>query len=104
MLNENDKRIEEILNSLEGAQRATPGPYFFTRLQQRLKSTPASTWEKIGRWISQPVVAFGSLLLIILLNIALVFNPADKQERFEEGDEYTTMSATTFDYPNSEIE
>ena len=98
-------KLDEIIESVNDIKRASPGPYFFTRLQQRLQSNRAGILERIGSWISRPVIAFGSLLIIIILNIAVLTNKSFKSDRFEDnGDEYTIASTTIFDYSNPETE
>ncbi len=100
-----DEKINETLNSLEGLDRASPGPYFFTRLQQRLQSSKKSTWEIVARFISKPAFALGSLLIVILLNIALLVNNPAKSDRFEDGsDDYSIAASLINIYENPETE
>lgn len=88
-----DRNIEETLNSLDSISRATPGPYFFTRLQQRIKSEETSIWSTIALWISRPAIAFSVLTLVILLNLAVIFNQNAGPENLEENSDYYSMSS-----------
>lgn len=62
-----DKRSEETLNSFEGMQRATPDPYFFTRLHARLQEK-MPLWESISNILSRPAVAFATISFVLVLN------------------------------------
>jgi hypothetical protein len=104
--NENmEHNIKEALNSLDGMEKASAGPYFFTRLQQRLQAAKISTWEKIGGWISKPTIAFGSLFAVIILNAALIINKPAKPDRFDEStDDYSMASSSSNIYEIPETE
>jgi hypothetical protein len=61
--------IDDILQSLDGLQRAEPQPFFYTRLLARLENHPAEkTWE----WLSKPVFSLATLLLLLVLNIGVI--------------------------------
>lgn len=62
-----EKKSAETLNSLDGIQRATPGSYFFTRLQVRLKEK-MPLWESISNMLSRPTVAFATISFVLVLN------------------------------------
>ncbi len=98
--NNNEQKINEILESIDGMQTASPGPFFFTRLQQKLQSAKAGTWELIGSWISRPAIAFSSLILVIILNIAVLSDWGSKDRFDDNGEDYTIASTTIFEYSN----
>lgn len=74
MFNDNkiNNRIEEILNSLDGMQKAQPAPFFYTRLQASLSRTERNIWEQATYFVSRPVIAFSMLSLVILLNLTVL--------------------------------
>ncbi|MEO6915994.1 MAG: hypothetical protein ABI151_10375 [Chitinophagaceae bacterium] len=74
MFNEHkiNNRIEKILNSLDGMQKAQPAPFFYTRLQARLSGSRKNIWEQITYFVSRPVVAFSMLALVMLLNMTVL--------------------------------
>lgn len=80
-----DKKADETLDSLEGIQRATPAPYFFTRLQARLQEK-IPLWENISIMLNRPAVAFATISFVLVLN-AFVFL---KQQSHHDAD---TVSA-----------
>ena len=96
-------KTEAILNSLEGVQKASPGPFFFTRVQARLQRDEITLWGKFASFMAKPAVAFATLFLIFLLNAAALFyqqsaTPA-MAEQSEQGniEEYnTTLAANSY--------
>src|SRR5690606_17944870 len=65
---EKQQKIEAVLNSLNGIQRAEASPYLFTRVQACLRREEDNIWEKILQLISKPSVAFLGLCLLLALN------------------------------------
>lgn len=65
-----EKQIDDILQSLDGMQRAELQPFFYTRLQAKLENrgTERNTWA----WVSKPVFSFATLLLLLVLNIVAI--------------------------------
>lgn len=107
------KRVEEALDSLEGIQRAEPAPYFFTRLKARLEREEKNVFEKIGRILARPAVAFTGLCLILALNVFILFRgDAGTSSTIVQGngtvkpvipeEDYIIAVAGTYDYENLE--
>jgi len=72
-----ERKVQQALNSLDGVQKASPGPFFFTRVQARLQRQRASGWEKAISFITRPSIALAGLCLIILLNaVAFYLQPS----------------------------
>ncbi len=100
-MNENNKQVDDFLDSLEGITRATPGPYFFTRLQQRLNKEENSLLSKVGLWISRPAIAFSVIILVILLNVSVIFYETSPVERTDDTVDYYSMTSSgSLDYEN----
>lgn len=68
-----DKMIEEALDSADNVQRAGARPWLYTRIQARMNKQSESVWEKTGRFIARPAVAFTGICLVVLINAAVVF-------------------------------
>jgi hypothetical protein len=75
---------EEILNSLDGIQRAEPAPFLYTRVHARLLSNQNSTVFTILRYITKPSFVMALVMLIILVNGYIMFNRIEMQENQEE--------------------
>jgi len=65
-------KVEAALNSLEGITPATPGPYFFTRVQARMKRVEKNVWESISAYIARPIVAIAMVGFVLLMNTVAV--------------------------------
>ena len=63
-------RIDEVLNSLDGVQRASAPDFFYTRLKARLEKRLPNNYKP--KWVLRPVYIFSTLLLVIAIN-AFVF-------------------------------
>jgi hypothetical protein len=70
------KKVEAALGSLDGLQTASPGPFFFTRVQARLQKQSSSGWESVTSFITRPAIALSGLCIIIMLNaVAFYLRP-----------------------------
>lgn len=106
MLNQsnNNERIEVILNSLDGLQRAQPAPFFYTRLQARMTRAEKNVWEKITYFVSRPVIAFTMVSLVILINLAVLINQNGSSSSSTDQtyqsvyEDYTVASNDFYDY------
>jgi hypothetical protein len=101
-----EKSIDAILNSLEGVQRATPGPFFFTRVSARLQREQKSFWQMIAGVISRPSVAITGLCLVLLANIWVAVTQSEKTASAQSTemtltDEYA-IASNSFYYYESE--
>jgi hypothetical protein len=63
MKNENiERRIEDTLNSLEGLQKAESNPFFYTKIEQRLRNTQQGLVSSTTFYR----LAFALIILIVL--------------------------------------
>ncbi|GEP96929.1 hypothetical protein [Chitinophaga cymbidii] len=103
--------VESTLNSLDGAQRAEPGEFFFTRLQARMRQSGATdAWERFISIITRPSVAITGIALVLMLNAGLALTQLrPSQERSEQAmlqqafaDEYQLGIVTYYEYEKTE--
>ena len=101
-------KIERALESLEGMQRATPQPWFYTRVKARLQREEKTIWVSIGSFLSKPAVAMAGLGMILVLNIFVLFkqdklqhatNVANQPVQLTDS-ESIIASNSSFDYEN----
>ncbi len=62
------KHIDEVLDSVGNIERATPKPFFFTRLEARMNREQKNVWEKLSRLVTRPSIAALTLSLVLILN------------------------------------
>ena len=107
---EKKNETESILNSLDGLQKATPGAFFYTRVQARLQKEETGFWANIALFLTKPSVAMATLCLIFLLNAAAFFYRhesssamADQNEQALTEDYNTTVAANSYYEENTEV-
>ena len=99
------QEVEKTLQSLDGVQRAEANPYLFTRIKARMEKN--TSLEHISSFVSRPVIAFATLLLIMAINAFVLFSTG-KNEGTGTGeiavtdiaDEYNSSATTIYDYEN----
>lgn len=79
MNNDKNKKIEEILGSLDGSQRAATPDFFYTRLKARMEKGIAEPMVK-RPWILRPAFALTILIAVLLVNAVVIFQRNDTAE------------------------
>lgn len=103
-----NKKVEDAMNSLEGIEKASPLPFFFTRLEARMQGEK-SIWEKISSFVTKPVIVFAGICLILMINAAVIFsssnttgNSTDRSgNELANVDEYNQISSTFYEFANT---
>ena len=102
-----NKKMEETMHSFDGIQKASPAPFFFTRLEARMQNQK-SIWEQISSFVAKPIVAFACICLVIMINAAVIFsssnssNPtASQNNELATSDEYNLVSSTFYEFVNT---
>lgn len=102
-----EKKIDEAMQSLDGIEKASPRPFFFTRIEARMRREK-SNWEIISSFVARPSIVFASICLIIVINAAAILssptfnNPSDQQSsEIANADEYNSISAPLYEYVNA---
>ncbi|WP_207515460.1 hypothetical protein [Longitalea luteola] len=67
----NDSRIDAVLNSLDGIQRAKAPDFMYTRLKGRMEQE-FDQGGPLGRWLTRPVLALTIAAVIIIANATTV--------------------------------
>ena len=67
----NDSRIDAVLNSLEGMQRAKAPDFMYTRLKGRMEQE-FDQGGPLGRWLTRPVLALTIAAIILIINATTV--------------------------------
>jgi uncharacterized membrane protein YdfJ with MMPL/SSD domain len=100
------KKIEDAMHSIDGIEKATPPPFFFTRLEARLQREK-NIWEKITSFVVQPAIAFAAICLIIMMNAMVIFSSSDTKKTLAQQntelatvDEYSEVNVSLYDYEN----
>ncbi|RPE08976.1 hypothetical protein EGT74_18355 [Chitinophaga lutea] len=101
---------EQTMRSLDGAERAEPAPYFYTRLMARMQQArPADAWDRLIALITRPSVAITALILVLgangfmfvsQLNNSTELVETTRQQTF--ADEYQLGINTFYEYEKTE--
>lgn len=83
MNNKENRKIEEILNSLDGVKKVAAPDFFYTRLNAKMlarqsgaaNNTTDSVYQK---GMLRPVYIIATLLLIVLINLMVLINNQDE--------------------------
>lgn len=96
-------QTQQILDSLDGIQKASPGPFFFTRVHARLQKEEVGPWGRLAAFLTRPSVALATLCLIFLLNSAAFLyhketaaSGTDQTEQVVNEEYNTTLAANSY--------
>ena len=96
------QEVEKTLSSLDGIGRAEANPYLFTRIKAALRKDEAGGWGKVMLFMGRPVVAFATIVLVLIINMAVFFNAKSQRTNEEEqqlyASEYFSNATTVNDY------
>lgn len=71
-----DNKIENILNSLSGIEKASAKPYFFTRLEARMNAK-RNVWQIVSSFLSKPIIAIAGISCVIMINSLVILSDTD---------------------------
>ena len=78
MNNEQNKKLEDILGSLDGAKRAVTPDFFYTRLKAKMEKGYLPVPQR--SWILRPVYAMAALVVVVLVNAVVIYNGQSAKE------------------------
>ena len=96
--------VQATISSLDGMVSASPGPYFFTRVQARLNKAEKNVWEKVSAFVARPAVAIAMVTFVLLMNAAAVLQHkksatlATDQTEQSIYEEFNVAANTFYDY------
>ena len=98
-----NKKIEDALHSIDNISKASPAPYFFTRLEARMLNEK-NVWNKISSFFARPVIAFACICLVIMINLAVIFTSISSKQSYAEtgsevaaADEYNQVTTSLYE-------
>ena len=84
-------RNEQILNSLDGCERASVPDFFYTRLKARMEKEMVAPAR---RPLLRPAYVLAGLILILFINVAVVWMSGDQTEPATASAETETSQQT----------
>ena len=102
-----NKKIDEVMQSMDIITRATPRPFLFTRLEARMQNE-RNMWSKLSSFVATPVVAFACICFVLIMNAMVILlsntsgNSLTQQgSELATADEYSQVSYNLYDFENS---
>jgi hypothetical protein len=94
MNNERNKKIEQILASLDGSPKAEMPPFFYTRLKARMLSGEEGKASALPQrsWLLRPAFALGTLVAVLAINAFVIFQKSDTTETSSSTDSETIQA------------
>lgn len=62
---------DQVLESLDGMQRAQSNPFLFTKVMARLEAEN-NGWERVAGWLSKPAFAISAVVLFMAINAGVL--------------------------------
>jgi hypothetical protein len=90
MNNEINKKIEQILNSLDANQRAVAPDFFYTRLKARMQREQEKRSNKVGAL--RPAYALAALVLVLIINATVILKGEQTTDSNNNTDTETVQS------------
>lgn len=102
-----NKKVDEIMQSMDGIKRAAPRPFLFTRLEARMQNE-RNVWNKLTSFVARPIVAFACICFVLIINAMVIFlsdtsgnSLAPQGSELATADEYSQVSYNLYDFENS---
>lgn len=102
-----NKKVDEIMQSIDGIKRAAPRPFLFTRLEARMQNE-RNVWNKLSSFVARPVIAFACICFVLIINAMVVLfsgtpanSLAQQGSELATADEYSQVSYNLYDFENS---
>lgn len=83
--------VEKTLHSLAGIERASPKPFFLTRVEARMAGRTAS--KATTFWAFRPAWVAASLVLVLMLNVSAVMYAREELTQDDPDQETSSLSA-----------
>ena len=101
MNTENNKRVDDILNSLDGIKRASPREFFYTRLKSRMEKELLPAPARPG--FLRPAFVFPALAFVLALNAFVIFARQEKSPEPVSGTEREMLQTIAAEYNPSDV-
>jgi hypothetical protein len=74
-----EKQVAETMASLDGTSRATANPFLYTRIRAAMEAEESGFWSKTASFMTRPIVAVATVLVILLMNSLIFINNQDSR-------------------------
>lgn len=101
-----NKKVDEALNSLDNIEKASPRPFFFTRLEARMQNEK-NIWSRISSFVARPVIAFTCICFVLIMNTMVILISNNSGNTLQTGselataDEYSQVTTNIYEFENA---
>jgi hypothetical protein len=102
--NESIRITEEVLDSLDGIRSASPAPFLYTRIRNRMENRVRPVWERLSEGLARPWVAATLAFFLLAVNAYIVLNAKESrsvqppdEHLFASHSEYATHTSSFYD-------
>lgn len=92
MNNDRNKKIEDILGSLDNHPKAGVPDFFYTRLKARMEAGVEAPVVKRS-WVLRPVFALTALVAVLVINAFVIFQKNNSPENNNDADTLQSIAA-----------
>ena len=96
MNNDQNKKMEDILGSLDANQRALAPDFFYTRLKAKMEKGFEPVSHK--SWVLRPVYAMAALVIVLLINAVVIFKGGNINNQVTATVENETLQSIAAEY------
>jgi hypothetical protein len=93
---------EQVMNSLDGIQRAETQPFFYTRLMARMEGGTINSWNRWMAYLGRPAVSLAVLVVFLMINGYLIFSRLGQQPELTPAASDYAMQVSYLE-PNPEL-
>jgi|CXWL01.1.fsa_nt_gi hypothetical protein len=92
MNNDRNRKIEEVLGSLDGIQKAAMPDFFYTRLEACMEKRQEPGTKQ--SWILRPAFALAALAVVLLINAVVILRGnAGKSDTTDDSETLQSIAA-----------
>ena len=99
-------KIDAALNSVDSMEKATPSPFFYTKILSKIRHAPPALWEKWSAFFLRPTIAFATICLVLVINAFVIYSNVtgsfslNDQPELTLSDEYSVSTTSLYNIEN----
>jgi hypothetical protein len=101
-----ENKVDAALNSIDNIGRASPSPFFYSKVMGKIRNEPQTVWERWSSFFLRPTIAFATVCLIIVINAFVIYSnitgsfSLNDQAEVTLSDEYNAATTSLYDIEN----
>jgi len=102
-----ENKVDAALSSIDSIERASPSPFFYSKVMAKIRHTPPAAWERWSTFFLRPTIAFATVCLVIAINAFVIYSnitgsfSLNDQAEMTLADEYSAATTSLYDIENA---